>query len=90
MLPSPMFEKMMVFHSEMMDSGKIEQYHQHNWRARAGLTERYLAVELALQVGEIVDTIQLEHRSLPIKILRPDWFNPTFYQRMMAYIYKHL
>jgi hypothetical protein len=91
MLPSSLFDTMMVFHSAIMDSGKVEQYHQHNWRARAGLMERYLAVALALQDIEAITDIQLEHRSsYPIKVLNPDWFKPTFYQRMMAYIYKHL
>jgi hypothetical protein len=84
-----MFEKMMAFHSAIMDSGKVEQYHQHNWRARAGLMERYLAVELALQEGDIVDSIQLEHRSYPVKILKPDWFRPTLKQQLMRYIDKH-
>lgn len=87
--PTAMFEKMMAFHSAIMDSGKVEQYHQHNWRARAGLMERYLAVELALQEGDIVDSIQLEHRSYPVKILKPDWFRPTLKQQLMRYIDKH-
>jgi hypothetical protein len=90
MLPSSMFDKMMRFHSHIMDSGKVEKYHQHNWRARAGLMERYLAVELALQDGEIIDAIQLEHRSYPIKVLKPDWFNPTFNLRLRQYIQKRI
>jgi hypothetical protein len=89
MMPSWRFEKIMKFHSFIMESGKVEQYHQHNWRARAGLMERYLAVALALEDMEIVDFLQLEHRSYPIKILKPDWAKSTFYQRLSHYIQKH-
>lgn len=90
MLPSATFDRIMRFHSFIIDSGKTEQYHQHNWRARAGLMERYIAVELALQDGETIDSIQLEHRNYPIKILKPDWFKPTFYQQMKRYIQKRI
>jgi hypothetical protein len=90
MLPSSTFDKVMKFHTHIMDSGKVEQYHQHNWRARAGLMERYLAVTLALQEGEIVDSIELEHRSYPIKVFKPDWFKPTIYQKIMRYIQKRI
>jgi len=90
MLPSAMFDRIMKFHSFIMESGKVEKYHQHNWRARAGLMERYLAVELALQEGEIIDSIELEHRNYPIKIIKPDWFKPTFYQLIKSYIHNRL
>ena len=80
----------MQFHSYIIDSGKVNHYHKHNWRAPAGLMERYLAVELALEDCEIVDSIQLEHRSYPIKVLQPNWFKPTLYQKLMQYIQKHI
>jgi hypothetical protein len=48
------------------------------------------AVEFALEDAEMVDTIQLEHRAYPIKILKPDWAEPSLYQRFLCYIHKHL
>ncbi len=90
MMPSANFNKIMQFHSYIIDSGKVNSYHKHNWRAPAGLMERYLAVELALEDCEIVDSIQLEHRSYPIKVLQPNWFKPTLYQQLMRYIQKHI
>lgn len=90
MMPSGRFDKIMNFHSFVMESGKVERYHQHNWRARAGLMERYLAVEFALEDAEIVDVFQLEHRSYPIKIIQPDWAEPSIYLKVMRYLQKHL
>jgi hypothetical protein len=89
MMPSRGFDKIMNFHSSVMESGKVERYHQHNWRARAGLMERYLAVALALEDAEIVDRFQLEHRSYPIKIIQPDWAKSSLYHRLSHYIQKH-
>ena len=89
MIPSRRFDKMMGFHSSVMESGKVERYHQHNWRARAGLMERYLAVALALEDAEIVDRFQLEHRSYPIKVFKPGWAKLSLYQRLSLYIQKH-
>lgn len=86
--PSAIFEKIMNFHTTVMDSGKVEQYHRKNWRARAGLMERYLAVELALQEARMIDDIQLEHRSYPIKVLKPDWFRPTLFMRLKQCLQK--
>jgi hypothetical protein len=90
MMPSWRFDKIMDFHSSVMESGKVERYHQHNWRARAGLMERYLAVALALEDAEPVDFLQLEHRSYPIKIFKPDWAKSSLYQRLSRYIQNHL
>jgi len=90
MIPSRRFDKMMGFHSSVMESGKVERYHQHNWRARAGLMERYLAVALALEDAEIVDRFQLEHRSYPIKVFKPGWATLSLYQRLSLYIQKHI
>jgi hypothetical protein len=89
MLPSGRFDKIMAFHSFIMESGKVERYHRHNWRARAGLMERYLAVELALEDAECVDAIQLEHRSYPIRIFTPGWVKSTPYLKLLRFIHNH-
>ncbi len=90
LIPSAMFEKIMAFHGHIMDSGKVERYHRHNWRARAGLMERYMAVELALEKAPIDDTILLEHRSYPIKVLKPEWFKPGLRQKILSYLQKKM
>jgi hypothetical protein len=89
LMPSGRFDRIMAFHSSIMDSGKVERYHQHNWRARAGLMERYLAVECALEDTECIDAFQLEHRSYPIKILNPQWVTSTPYLRLLRFIHNH-
>jgi hypothetical protein len=78
----------MAFHSFIMESGKVEQYHRHNWRSPAGLMERYMAVSLALEDAPIDNSIQLEHRSLPVKVLKPDWFAPSSWRKVVAYLQK--
>ncbi|MFH1146358.1 MAG: hypothetical protein V1736_01470 [Pseudomonadota bacterium] len=82
LLPTKIFERIMNFHAFIMESGRIENYHIHNWRAKAGLMERYLAVELALEQAAIIDAIQLEHREYPIRVLKPDWFRPSLLRRL--------
>jgi len=84
--PSAVFERVMGFHASIMESGKVEGYHRHNWRSPAGLMERYLAVALALEDVPIDRSIQLEHRDLPVKVVRPDWFRPSAWRRAVAYI----
>lgn len=88
LIPSRIFEKIMPFHIAIMESGKVERYHRHNWRSPAGLMERYLAVALALEEAQIDDSLQLEHRDLPIKVLKPEWFSPSFWRRFVAYLSK--
>ena len=88
LIPSGIFEKVMAFHSYVMESGKVEQYHRHNWRSPAGLMERYMAVSLALEDAPIDNSIQLEHRSLPVKVLKPDWFTPSSWRKAIAYLQK--
>jgi len=82
LVPTQMFHKLMKFHTYIMESGKVENYHRHNWRAKAGLMERYLAVELALEETGTIDSIQLEHRAYPIKVLKPDWYRPSLLKRL--------
>ena len=89
MMPSSRFDRIMSFHAFIMESGKVEQYHQHNWRSRAGLMERYLAVEFTLEDAELVDAIQLEHRAYPIKVLKPDWVKSSLYKKILRWIHKH-
>lgn len=88
LIPSGIFEKVMAFHSHIMESGKVERYHRHNWRSPAGLMERYVAVSLALEDAPIDRSIQLEHRSLPVKVLKPDWFAPSSWRKAIAYVQK--
>ncbi len=80
----------MKFHVFIIDSGKVENYHQHNWRARAGLMERYYAVELALEHAKMIDSIQLEHRNYPIKVLKPDWFQLPLLKRLKQCLLKKI
>lgn len=88
LLPSRIFEKVMPFHVSVMDSGKVEGYHRHSWRAPAILMERYLAVALALEDAPIDDSIPLEHRELPVKVLKPEWFQPSSWRKAVAYLQK--
>lgn len=88
LMPSRIFEKIMPFHTHIMESGKVEGFHRHNWRSPGGLMERYLAVALALEDAPIDDTIQLEHRDLSVKVLKPEWFNPSAWRRAVAYLQK--
>ncbi|MGZ8459931.1 MAG: hypothetical protein ACXWW2_05845 [Candidatus Deferrimicrobiaceae bacterium] len=88
LIPSRIFEKVMAFHSYIMESGKVERYHRHNWRSPAGLMERYMAVSLALEDAPIDNSIQLEHRSLPVKVLKPAWFAPSSWRKAVAYLQK--
>jgi hypothetical protein len=90
LLPTKIFEKIMKFHVFIIDSGKVENYHQHNWRARAGLMERYYAVELALEHAKMIDSIQLEHRNYPIKVLKPDWFQLPLLKRLKQCLLKKI
>lgn len=88
LMPSSMFDRIMQFHTSVMESGKIEEYHRHNWRSPAILMERYLAVSLALEDTPINSSIQLEHLNLPVKVLKPDWFHPSIWRRVVAYLQK--
>lgn len=88
LLPSSIFDKVMAFHSFIMESGKVERYHRHNWRSPAGLMERYMAVALALEDAPIDDSIQLEHRDLSVKVLKPEWFHLSPWRRAVAYLQK--
>ena len=88
LMPSAMFDRIMKFHTYVMESGKVEGYHRHNWRSPAGLMERYLAVALALEEAPINSSIQLEHRDLPVKVLKPDWFKLSTWRRAVAYLQK--
>lgn len=86
LMPSAMFDRIMPFHASIMESGKVEGYHRHNWRSPAGLMERYLAIALALEDAPIDNSIPLEHRELPIKVLKPEWFTPSLWKSVMAYL----
>jgi hypothetical protein len=88
LMPSAMFDRIMKFHTSVMESGKVEGYHRHNWRSPAGLMERYLAVSLALEEAPINSSIQLEHRDLPVKVLKPDWFKLSKWRSAVAYLQK--
>lgn len=88
LIPSRIFDKIMPFHVSMMESGKVEAYHRHNWRSPAILMERYLAVALALEDAPIDDAFQLEHRAYPIRVFQPDWFAPSAWRRALAYMHK--
>jgi len=88
LMPSAMFERIMPFHISIMESGKVEGYHRHNWRSPAGLMERYLAVSLALENAPIDASIQLEHRDLPVKVLKPEWFRLSLWRRTLAWLQK--
>jgi hypothetical protein len=88
LIPSAMFERIMPFHISIMESGKVERYHRHNWRSPAGLMERYLAVSLALEKARIDTSIQLEHRDLPVKVTKPEWFRLSQWRRAVAWLQK--
>lgn len=88
LMPTSMFDRIMPFHASVMESEKVEGYHRHNWRSPAGLMERYLAVSLALEDAPINSSIQLEHRNLPVKVLKPDWFHLSKWRRAVAYLQK--
>jgi hypothetical protein len=90
LIPSAMFGRIMPFHAAIMESGKVEGYHRHNWRSPAGLMERYLAVSLALESAPIDSSIQLEHRDLPVKVLKPDWFKLSLWRRCIAWLQRKL
>lgn len=85
-MPSAMFERIMPFQASIMESGKVEGFHRHIWRAPAVLMERYLSVSLALEEAPIDCSILMEHRELPVKVLRPDWFKPSRWRRTVAYL----
>jgi hypothetical protein len=86
LMPSAMFDRIMPFQAAVMESGKVEGFHRHNWRAPAVLMERYLAVSLALEKAPIDCSILLEHRELPVKVLKPDWFKPSPWRKTVAYL----
>ena len=86
LMPSAMFDRLMPFQAAVMESGKVERYHRHNWRAPAVLMERYLAVSLALEDAPIDCSLLLEHRELPVKVLKPDWFKPSAWRKTVAYL----
>jgi hypothetical protein len=88
LIPSAMFDRIMPFHMSIIESGKVEGYHRHNWRSPAGLMERYLAVSLALEDAPIDSSILLEHRQLPVRVLKPDWFRLSLWRRVVAYLQK--
>ena len=88
LMPSATFDRLMTFQAAVMESGKVEGYHRHNWRAPAVLMERYLAVSLALEDAPIDCSILLEHRELPVKVLKPDWFAPSHWRKTVAYLQK--
>jgi hypothetical protein len=90
LIPSAMFAKIMPFHTSIMESGKVERYHRHNWRSPAGLMERYLAIALALEDVSINTSIQLEHLALPIKVTKPAWQKPTAWRRAIAWMQNKL
>jgi len=81
LMPSHIFEKIMRFHSFIMESGQVEKYHSFNWRSNAGLMERYLAVELSLEKAQIISNIQLEHRSYNIKVVKPEWSEQSLFKK---------
>ena len=82
LINSSLFEKIMTFHSHVMETGRIEKYHTFNWRSNAGIMERYLAVALCLQEAEIITDFQLEHRSYDIKVIKPEWSERTLFKKL--------
>jgi len=88
LIPSAMFDRIMPFHTSIIESGKVEGYHRHNWRSPGGLMERYLAVSLALEDAPIDSSILLEHCELPVKVLKPNWYTPSRWRRIVAYLQK--
>ncbi|MBL6996446.1 hypothetical protein [Desulfobacula sp.] len=84
LMPSNIFEKIMKFHAFIIESGKVEKYHRFNWRSNAGLMERYFAVELVLEKAKVVDFIQLEHREMPIKVMKPEWKEESLLKKLRS------
>ena len=88
LIPATMFDRIMPFHTAIMESGKVEGYHRHNWRAPAVLMERYLAMALALEDAPIDGSILLEHQDLSVKVLNPGWFKLSTWRKTVAYLQK--
>ena len=86
LMPSKIFEKIMAFHTFIIESGRVEPFHSFNWRSNAGLMERYLAVELALEEAKMVDSIQLEHRAYDVKVVRPEWLEMSSFKKFRHYL----
>ena len=84
LMPSNIFEKIMKFHAFIIESGKVEKYHRFNWRSNAGLMERYFAVELVLEKAKVVDFIQLEHRKMPIRVMKPEWKEESLLKKLRS------
>ncbi len=82
LMPSRIYDKIMRFHTFIMESGRIEKFHTFNWRSNAGIMERYLAVELCLESTPIVTDIQLEHRSYDIKVVKPEWSEKSLFKQL--------
>jgi len=90
LIPINIFEKIMKFHMFIIESGKVEKYHRFNWRSNAGLMERYFAVELALEKAKIVDSIQLEHREMPIRVVKPEWKEMSLWKKLRYRLLKRI
>lgn len=86
LMPTKIFEKIMTFHTFIIDSGRVEPFHSFNWRSNAGLMERYLAVELALEDAKMVDSIQLEHREYDIKVVKSEWLEMSSFKKFRHYL----
>ncbi|NQU80954.1 MAG: hypothetical protein HQ543_05495 [Bacteroidetes bacterium] len=84
LMPSNIFEKIMKFHAFIIETRKVEKYHRLNWRSNAGLMERYFAVELALEKAKVVDFIQLEHRKMPIRVMKPEWKEESLLKKLRS------
>ena len=82
LMPSNIFEKTMKFHAHIIETGRVEPFHTFNWRSNAGLMERYLAVELALENARIIDSIDLEHRECDIKVVKPQWREMSWFKKL--------
>lgn len=90
LMSSNIFEKIMKFHTFIIESGKVERYHKFNWRSNAGLMERYFAVELALEEAKIIDSIQLEHREMPIRVVKPEWKEMSLWKKLRYRLLKKI
>jgi len=86
LMPNKNFEKIMAFHTFIIESGSVEPFHSFNWRSNAGLMERYLAVELALEDVKMVESIQLEHRECDIKVVKSEWLEMSTFKRFRHYL----
>lgn len=82
LMPVHIYDKIMAFHTFIMESGRIEKFHTFNWRSNAGIMERYLAVELSLESAPIVTDILLEHRSCDIKVVKPEWSEKSLFKQL--------